>query len=98
MDNLIDQIRKAAATEPKKTEQQFMKLSEELGEACQAYLSSQGTSGNKYKNLNQESVKEELVDVVLVAMALLSQLGTSDQDIKSLAERKISKWLSKQNH
>ncbi|MCV3296167.1 MazG-like family protein [Oenococcus kitaharae] len=98
MNNLIEKIRKAAVTEPKKPEQQFMKLSEELGEACQAYLSSQGISGNKYKGLDQDNVKEELVDVIMVAIALLCQLGTSNQDIENLVERKIHKWVSKQQH
>ncbi len=98
MENIVDKIRKATETEPKNPEQQFMKLIEELGEASQAYLSSKGISGNKYKQLSENNVKEELVDVLLVTFALLSQLGATDDEIETLIDRKINKWLHNQSH
>jgi NTP pyrophosphatase (non-canonical NTP hydrolase) len=98
MDNMIDKIKKATQSEPKKPEQQFMKLIEEVGEASQAYLSSEGASGNKYKHLDQSNVKEELVDVLLVTFALLSKVGATDEEIEELINRKVDKWIHNQNH
>nr|WP_252895205.1 MazG-like family protein [Liquorilactobacillus satsumensis] len=75
MKYLDDHLKKAANREPKSIEQQFLKLTEEVGEAAQAYLSSKGISGNRYKGLNRNNVKEELVDVLLVNLALLIRVG-----------------------
>lgn len=90
------QIKQAAAQEPKTIEQQFLKLSEELGEAAQAYLSSKGVSGNDYKALNTTDVQEELVDILLVTYAILYKLDTSDATLKTLLTQKVTKWLAHQ--
>ncbi|KRL05853.1 MazG-like family protein [Liquorilactobacillus oeni] len=98
MEQMIDKIRRTAETEPKSPEEQFMKLIEELGEASQAYLSSKGASGNKYKKLDQTNVKEELVDVLLVTYALIVKLGASNEEIEELVNRKVDKWIHNQNN
>lgn len=98
MEKILVKISEAAKTEPKTIEQLFMKLIEELGEASQAYLSSENISGNNYKNLNREDVKEELVDTLLVTFSLLYKLDSTDREIENLMNKKIDKWLQKQNN
>lgn len=90
------QIKQAALKEPKTIEQQFLKLSEELGEAAQAYLSAKGISGNDYKALTTDNVKEELVDILLVTYAILYKLDISDDELKALLTQKVTKWLAHQ--
>lgn len=98
MDDLWHQIQRAAAQEPKTPDQQFLKLMEEVGEASQAYLSSQKASGADYKQLTVANTQEELVDVLLVTYALLQKLGTTDETLTTLLQTKTAKWLSKQTH
>lgn len=97
-ENLLEKIRQASLQEPKTIQQQFLKLMEELGEACQAYLSAAQASGNRYKNLNQEDLKEELADIMLVTMAILYKLDTTDEELMALLARKTEKWVEKQEY
>lgn len=98
MDELWHQIQQAATQEPKTPDQQFLKLMEEVGEASQAYLSSQKASGAAYKQLTVANTQEELVDVLLVTYALLQKLGTTDDELTTLMHTKTTKWLNKQTH
>ncbi len=97
MNELMNQIRLAAEQEPKTVSQQFLKLMEEVGESSQAYLSSQKASGSGYKQLTTANTKEELVDVLLVTLAILHKLDTSDAELENLLTTKTAKWLSKQD-
>lgn len=47
----------------------LLKLTEEVGEVCQAYYSLTSKSNNK--NKTWDDVREELVDVILIATDLL---------------------------
>lgn len=96
METVQSQIKAAALREPKTLEQQFLKLTEEVGEAAQAYLSAEKASGNQYKQLNKENVEEELVDVLLVTYAILYKLDMNDEAMKSMLLKKVTKWLAHQ--
>lgn len=98
MEKTLIKIKEAAKTEPKNVEQLFMKLMEELGEATQAYLSSEKISGNNYKELTKDDVKEELVDTLLVTFSLLYKLDANETEIEQLINKKIDKWKYKQNN
>lgn len=98
MSELMKQIRLAAEQEPKTVSQQFLKLMEEVGESSQAYLSSQHASGSGYKQLTTANTKEELTDVLLVTLAILHKLGTTDEELATLVSTKTAKWLAKQDH
>ncbi|GAJ25737.1 hypothetical protein JCM15457_615 [Liquorilactobacillus sucicola DSM 21376 = JCM 15457] len=98
MTNILSDIKKAAQQEPKNVQQQFLKLMEEVGEAAQAYLSAQKASGNRYKDLDINDTKEELVDVLLVTYAILIKLDISQDELNELLKKKINKWLNKQNN
>ena len=94
--NINKRIELLANKEPKTTEQQFMKLMEEVGEASQAYLSAKKVSGNGYKGLDIDDTKEELVDVLIVVKSLLTTIGANQKQVDELLQSKISKWESKQ--
>ncbi|MCH4172088.1 MAG: MazG-like family protein [Lactobacillus sp.] len=98
MSDILDQVKQAASKEPKTPEQQFLKLSEEVGEAAQAFLSAQAISGNGYKGKHVADVQEELVDVLLVTLAILYKLDTTDARLQTLLQQKVAKWLAKQGH
>lgn len=77
----------------------FIKLMEELGEASEAYLNI--TSKSNPKKLTWADVREELVDVVIVAVDLaLTPLPHNEhmsaeeleQDFISEVRRKLAKW------
>jgi hypothetical protein len=77
----------------------LMKLGEEFGEALQAYLAV--TSGNNYKGLTPTDLREELIDIVVVALDLLcyrvpGEAALTDEQfdnaIRTIFERKIEKW------
>ncbi|WP_428815665.1 hypothetical protein [Lactococcus lactis] len=94
---LLKQIKETSKNEPKTLEQLFVKWMEELGEASQALLSHQKVSGNQYKNLELENLKEELIDTLLVNLDIIYKIGMSDSEIENMIQKKINKWIQKQN-
>jgi len=81
----------------------LLKLGEEFGEACQAYLSV--SSDNNSKNKSWEDVREELSDTIIVAMDLYCHtfpdekdvsLDTKMEQLHSDIDRKLKKWAKKQ--
>jgi NTP pyrophosphatase (non-canonical NTP hydrolase) len=93
---LQGQIIRAAQSEPKTVQQQFLKLMEESGEAAQAYLASIKASGNGYKQLDINDTKEELADTLLVVLAILVKLDCQPSELKELLQKKTQKWLDHQ--
>jgi NTP pyrophosphatase (non-canonical NTP hydrolase) len=93
---LQEKIIQAALLEPKSVQQQFLKLMEESGEAAQAYLASINASGNGYKHLDINATKEELVDSLLVILAILVKLDCQPLELHKLLEQKTEKWLNHQ--
>ncbi len=86
-----------SANEKKTLEQMVLKLSEEVGETSQAVLSYLNASGNAYKQLGLEDVKEECVDVMLIALALFFRLAESENELEPLMRKKLAKWKEKVN-
>ena len=73
------------------------KGTEELGELAQAILSYEGVSGCDYKNYGIDHVKEEAVDLLLVAASIFSQAGGTEPELKDLMKFKMKKWETKAN-
>lgn len=84
-----------SALEKKTLEQMGLKLSEESGEVSQAILSYVKASGNAYKELGLNDVKEECVDVMLIAFALFFTLSDSEEELTALMTKKMGKWKEK---
>lgn len=76
---------------PKADIEIILKLQEEVGEVSGAFLSAVGASGSNYKENTLEDVKEELVDVLMVAGSLLVRMS-SEEEILEILETKVQKW------
>lgn len=106
--DLISKIFKANKKRKKKNDnldRRFIKLSEEIGEACQAYFSV--TSKSNTKNKSWDDVRKELSDVILIAMDILltpmpDEDASMDFDIlkdrieSDLLEKMAAKWSSEE--
>ncbi|GKS15004.1 hypothetical protein YDYSY3_60040 [Paenibacillus chitinolyticus] len=95
MEQLLKEIKLLSEKESKTLEQMALKLSEEVGETSQAVLSYIKASGSKYKQLGIEDVKEECIDVILVALAMFYKLSENDKELHELFSKKLDKWGSK---
>lgn len=76
---------------PKTDIEIVLKLQEEVGEVSAALLSAMGTSGSQYKKNTLEDVKEELIDVLMIAGSLLVRMS-SEEEILNVLETKVQKW------
>ncbi|HCM88956.1 MULTISPECIES: MazG-like family protein [Vagococcus] len=93
MERLLDQIKQLAEKEPKTLEQMALKLSEESGEVAQSVLSYTKASGNQYKQLTINDIKEECIDTLLVSLALYFKLADDpDTELSDILDKKIIKW------
>lgn len=95
---MIERIIKLSKKENKTNEQMLLKLSEEVGEVSQAYLSMAHASGSDYKDKNEKDYQEELVDSLMMISTLLVKSGISKEELLNLLEKKCNKWESKQNN
>ena len=106
MDSLLNRVRVANPKRNKKNiHRRLLKLGEEYGEVNQAYLAT--TSKNNLKQKIWYDVREELCDVIIVALdILLTEMPdenfehlTKDSDIEERTlneiDRKLAKWLVK---
>ncbi|MDV2582253.1 MazG-like family protein [Alkalibacillus haloalkaliphilus] len=95
MEQLLTEIKSLSEREPKTLEQMALKLTEEVGETSQAVLSYLKASGSDYKQLGIDDVKEECIDVVLVALAMYYKLSEDEEEFRKLVSEKMNKWESK---
>ncbi|MBO0346920.1 MazG-like family protein [Roseibium sp. CAU 1637] len=92
MDNLFE----LTAKDTKTLQERALKLCEEAGEVAQAVLSATGAPGSTYKKLELADVREEAVDTMIVALAVLAQASDSDEmfqaELTRLLSLKVGKW------
>lgn len=91
----ISDIKQLSIENKKSLEQIALKLSEETGEVSQALLSYLKASGSEYKELDSADVKEECVDVVIVALSLFYKLNGEDSEFEKMFDKKVEKWKEK---
>lgn len=92
---LSNELFEKLSKENKKTELEIaLKLAEETGEVSEAVLGMLGSDGMSYKeNIGQVAkVKEECVDVIMVALSLVYKLGGTKEEINTLLQEKTAKW------
>jgi len=75
-----------------------LKLSEESGELAEAILSYEQVNGSTYKNGSIEDVKQESVDVVMVALSAFYKVGGTTKEFTKILEEKTEKWKSKSEY
>ena len=106
MDSLIEMVRSANPTrDKKKISRRLLKLGEEYGEVVQAFLSV--SSRRNSKNKHWPDVREELCDVLIIAVdILLTEMPDENYPENSRKEqienrtlnevsRKLDKWQHK---
>lgn len=92
--NLKD-IKQLSIENEKSLEQIALKLTEETGEVSQALLSYLKANGSEYKGLTDEDVKEECIDVIIVAISLFYKLNGQEKEFISIFDKKVAKWKEK---
>lgn len=97
----MDLINELTRTDPKSLIERTLKLSEENGEVSEAVLSYGKVNGSQYKNKKIEDVEEECLDVIMVALSIISQVNNNEiteekiKCIEELFETKLKKWEDK---
>lgn len=94
MEELLQKIKDLSEKEKKTLEQMVLKLTEEVGETSQAMLSYRQANGSEYKKLDISDVKEECVDVILVALSLFYKLSDDENELQQYLSKKVDKWSS----
>ena len=89
---LLENIKTLSIKNGKSIEQICLKLSEETGECSQALLSYVEAEGSVYKGLGSQDVKEECIDVIMVAISLFYKLGGNNEELVDLLSEKMEKW------
>jgi NTP pyrophosphatase (non-canonical NTP hydrolase) len=98
MNDLIKRVLEISASqEGKDVTQMTLKGAEEMGELAQAVLSYTNAPGSKHRKLDLEDVKEEIIDVFLIMVALAAKVGMNEEEFLQIAEKKIEKWINKMN-
>lgn len=97
--DILDAIREVGAGRSMENiHRRLMKLGEEYGEVLQAYLA---LTGNNYKGMTADDLREELVDIVLVSLDLLLHRVPGEENlsedelgmrIEAVFRTKIEKW------
>jgi len=97
MIKLLENIQELSIKNGKSLEQICLKLSEETGECSQALLSYVNAEGSVYKGLGSQDVKEECIDVIMVAISLFYKLDGDNEELFDLLNEKMEKWQNKVN-
>lgn len=97
MIEILKEIKTLSINNEKTLEHIGLKLAEETGECTQAILSYLKANGSAYKNLNSQDIKEECIDVIIVALSLFYKLEGNDEELKNTTCMKLKKWEEKIN-
>lgn len=89
---MLDKIERLSLANEKNEFEIALKLTEETGEVAQALLSAKNTSGSVYKTETIEDVKEESIDVTLVALSLFFKVGGTIEELEETLNTKLNKW------
>lgn len=96
MQNTINEIFNIAITEERKSLlEMVLKCSEEIGELSEAVLSFTQAPGCEYKKLQISNVKEEVTDIIIVALAIAAKIEMSQNELNTIMKNKVLKWRQK---
>jgi NTP pyrophosphatase (non-canonical NTP hydrolase) len=94
-DLITEAFRVSYEQETKSLSQLCQKAAEEVGELNQADLSMNGAAANQWRGKTKADVMEEIVDILLVDIALIARAGMSPNELRSIMERKLRVWQEK---
>lgn len=84
-------VREASRADKKTTEERFMKLMEEVGEASRAWLEYNNAPGMQ-KSAEIIEVARELADVTLCVYDLVNYLAIGEHSFENLLFVKAKRW------
>lgn len=93
MKSLFDEIKRLTKLSNTDRWKRVCKLIEEVGEYAECQNSAAGEIGCRYKHLNDSNALEEISDILIVTLSLLSTYdGVDLNDIYNLMRIKLIKW------
>jgi len=92
----LQKIQKLSLEEKKSLLERTIKLQEEVGELAQQVLIQTGSSGSHHKKAPTNDVKQEVVDVTLVALSIFFLEGGTPLELEKIVEAKMGKWEASQ--
>lgn len=92
----LEFIKQLSLAEPKTLLERMVKLQEECGELAQEVLIHSKSSGSKHKQMGQDGIKGEAVDVVLVGLSLFFSQGGDIEELNVISGKKCEKWKQHQ--
>jgi NTP pyrophosphatase (non-canonical NTP hydrolase) len=98
LQRFLEQVFYLSVQDKKDIYEKILKLTEEVGEISEAFLSYSDAHGCSYKNKTKLDIIEEIGDLVAASMSLLALLydnNISDKELEGIEEcwmRKLKKW------
>ncbi|MBS0621002.1 MAG: hypothetical protein JSS61_06050 [Verrucomicrobia bacterium] len=93
---ILKSLQQLSLEEKKSLLERMVKLQEEVGELAQEVLIQHGSSGSHYKQ-SASTIREEAVDVILVALSIFYLEKGTPEELDSLLAAKAKKWKEKQS-
>lgn len=91
---VLDTISQVAARDRGDLNLSILKLVEEVGELSAANLSSQDYKSHTMSEQDvEQSLKEESIDVLIMAMTVISKIDMTNDEVMSLLKEKCVKWV-----
>lgn len=93
---LRDYIKKLSEKDKKTITQKALKCAEETGELARKVLPYENAHGTTHRFITNNSILEEVADVVLTAMSIGYELGYSHDEIDDMIRQKSLNWQAVQ--
>ena len=90
--DLLAYIKVLSLNDKKTLTQKVAKLFEEGGELSKAVLAYDGVYGSNHRFVTSDKILEELIDVLLVDLSMLFELGFSEEEINDKLFEKSQVW------
>ena len=88
----LKEIEKLSLAEKKNLLERTVKLQEETGELAEQVLIAAKASGSQYKKGQKDAIKQEAVDVTLVALSIFFLEGGTPEELRKIVKIKAAKW------
>lgn len=90
--DILNTIHTLSKQEKKTLLERMVKLQEEAGELANEVLIAEKASGSERKKSQKKGIRNEAIDVVLVALSIYFQQGTTLSDLEEDLQLKVQKW------
>jgi NTP pyrophosphatase (non-canonical NTP hydrolase) len=94
---ILKEIQKLSSQEKKNLLERMVKLQEECGELAQEVLIHKKASGSHHKKGQEEGIKKESLDVILVTLSIYFMEGGTTEEFLIHLKEKTLKWKNFQS-